>query len=144
MAADPPALPEAKHSHRIIQSAITVFYQTMAAIRFIANLMAAVSLSFCHRNCPPKSKTLMSNISGTPVFAGFVGSSGTFKTSAFNHSAISPEEKPASAAGIPGKVNAQNGVLVGLMGCFRAVWVARRFWELSGIGLSLIPGQMTG
>jgi hypothetical protein len=82
-------------------------------------------LPFCHPESRSKNKTPMSNISGTPVFAGLVGSSRTFKTSAFNHSAISPEEKPASAiiAGISGEVNAQNGVLVGLMGCFEAVLV---------------------
>jgi len=80
---------------------------------------------FCHQNCPPKSKTPMSDISGTPVFTGFVGSSRTFKTSAFNHSAISPEEKPASAivAGIPSEVNGKNGHLMDLMVCFAALLV---------------------
>ena len=78
----------------------------------------------CHQNSPPKNKTLMSNISGTPVFTGFVGSSRTFKTSAFNHSAISPEEKPASAiiTGFRAEVNGKNGHLVDLMGVFGRFW----------------------
>jgi hypothetical protein len=63
------------------------------AIRLFANLMAAYPWSFCHQNNPPQNKTLMSNISGSPVFTGFVDSSRTFKTSAFNHSAISPRDK---------------------------------------------------
>jgi hypothetical protein len=71
----------------------------------------------------------MSNISGTPVFTGFIGSSRTFKTSAFNHSAISPEENPASVliAGIPSEVNAQ-------MGFWWAWWgVLRRFWWIGTV-----------
>jgi len=40
-----------------------------AAIQSAANLMAA----FLPSECPPKSKMPMSNIGGTPVFAGFVG-----------------------------------------------------------------------
>ena len=130
------------HIHLLSIFSIT----TMLAIRFFANRMAA----FCfisaikHRN---KKKNPMSNTGGTPVFAGFVGSSRTFKTSAFNHSAISAEEKPVSViiAGFPAKVKVQNGLLDGLNGCFRAFWwvgtVFRGEWS---VGIDLILDQTYG
>jgi hypothetical protein len=87
--------------------------------------MAAFLRHFCHLACLPKSKTPMSNIGGSPVFTGFLDSSTTFKTSAFNYSAISAEEKPASAitAGFQAEVNVQNGLSVPLIGYFRVVLV---------------------
>ena len=77
----------------------------------------------CHQNAHIKNKTPMSNIGETLDLKGFVDSGRAFKTSAFNHSAISPEEKPASAfiSGILSKVNAPNGLLEVLVECFRAI-----------------------
>jgi hypothetical protein len=89
----------------------------------------------------------MSNIGGMPVFAGFVSSSRTFKTSAFNHSAISPRDKTSESyyIRISGQSQRPKWEFGGLDGMFSEDFGGlERFSGVNGRRASLVLDQMHG